>query len=283
MGPRGVGGTSRTRRTRRNRRNRLVAGLVALCASVAPHARANDVYLATASCAWAKPTLDVQIIPSPLPPLYQSPDNTLAHSQPLPEGTGLPWENAYTRAALEAVYAWDAAIRSHAATPGAEHLSSVALRPSIVAPGVDPLTLPRPDIRIAFDLTMGTTIGVAVPTCAPAADVVFCDPDGRCRAGSSTIVIATWLTYSFTSNDVYNIVLHEMGHALGLDHVVEPETDIMAVFYPYKVTRPTNPRMCLSTLNLQQIAESFRWLAGAAYRYHPAGVSVPRAAYAQAC
>jgi hypothetical protein len=271
---------------RRNlcRRTALLAVVVGVLAPAGARAQ-ERTYVSTAYCAWNKSRLSVQIAPAPLPPLVETEGSAITSVEPLPEGAGLPWENAYTLATAAAVRRWEQVAHEYAArVPEAAHLANLRLDVTILGPGADPAALPEPDVRIAFVPTMATIGGATVVSCASANSVQNCAPDGSgCILGGTNVLMSTWLVFSFTSNDVYSIVLHEFGHALGFKHVPVPAEDVMTDTYPYSVGNKTNPRQCLSSLNLAQLAESFRWMGGAPFAFVPEPVFLPESQYEQYC
>lgn len=260
---------------------------VALVLPALAQGSSDGTYSATASCAWDRAHLDVQIVPPTHPSLYTKPDNS-GNVTVLPYGTATAWDDAHANVTVQAVEAWESAMHAYAATHAeAAHLAGFTLTATIVSPSTPLESLPEPDVRIAFVPTMAIyAAGITVTSCAPSNSVEYC-PQGEenlCVIGGTNVVLTQWVVYSMTLNDTYNIALHEMGHVLGLAHVTEPTEDILQPVYRYPIGDERNPRMCASTLNLAQLSTSYAWLDGETpYRYRPGGVTIAATDYALMC
>ncbi len=255
------------------------------------------------SCSWPTAELDVVVIPAGLPTVYQSdgweglsstedPEGLLAvvdGLEVLPGGPQVPWADAHTQATVDAVETWETAMHAYAtSTEGAEHLAEVALDVTVVQPGTQPDEVDRADVLITFAPTMGTFAGVTVDsrsgepwTCVPAYDPACIQEQPLCAPGM-TIVNSRWFLFSFTPTDTYNVMLHEFGHALALEHVDHPD-DPMNGTYDQVVGNPTNVHQCPSNLNLEGLAAGFAWLAGEPLGPPEDPVAIPRADHALVC
>ena len=276
---------------------RAAPALALMVALLAPGiAPAERTYVSSATCAWSKSTLTVQVVPSAFVQVIGNESDTINISTSrgidglvlLPGGapTDPPWDAPYTRAAADAVEQWETiAHRFATMRDDAAHLADLQIDVHVLGPGVDPSALPRPDTYVIFLPHMGAWAGLnAFQSCESASDLPSCT-DNTCRIPlGSNIVLSSMFVWSMTPNDIYNVTLHEFGHVLGLDHVGLPDEDLMQAVYPYQPGVVSNPRECLSTLNLAQAAENFRWMDGVTpYEPDPAGVFEPTDDYEMLC
>lgn len=255
--------------------------------SAFPTAPAADggTYSSTAFCAWDRSTFEVQIVPPVVPALYY---NDL---WPLPAGVSPPWTSAHAQAAVEAVEQWETAMHSYASLqPNAAHLANVSIKVDLVGPGASLMDLPEADVRVMFVPAEATAAGRTVQDCTPSRATEFagCLTEFRGRPCivpvGTYIYVSQWFVYGFTPNDVYTILLHEMGHALGLDHVSEPSQDVMQPVLANFPGNPETPRGCVSTLNAEQLARVFDWMTGEPYAITPVEPAILAASeYALLC
>lgn len=237
-------------------------------------------YQATAFCAWHQSSFRVAVYPPP-------PAISYSDLRPFPEGLPPPWDSAYTAATVTAVDAWESALHTYAASNASgSHLSGVSLEAIVLEPGADLLEFDGADIRILFSPSLGFLGGATTQNCQSASPQrsVNCSSNS-CTIGTpgTNILMSSWLLYSFTPTDVYSIVLHELGHALGLSHVEVPAQDVMVSAYPYEVGDPSNPPQCISTLNVAMLSESFQWLTGTPYSIQVEPIMLPASDYQLLC
>lgn len=253
-----------------------LVGLVALLVSTTS-ATSEGTYTATSFCAWDQTEFDVVIV-TPLQPASVHHDGDVIRL-PTPAlvpsaDPSAPWDGAHAQASLDVVEDWTAALHGLAATPGYAHLSQLTFRTTLVGPDADPTILQNADVVIFFTPVQDAG-GRTVESCTSTTE------DG---IWGSWIVMNQWFLFHFTPADTYNILLHEFGHALGLDHIDTPAGDTMNSVYPHTVGNVQTPRECLSNLDVLQAAAGFRWLDGVTpYVSPPPATTIPASEYARPC
>src|SRR5687768_7527467 len=199
-------------------RSRAFVALAVVLATMAGIARAHHEVdgryeLASFGTAWDTASLDVLILPPP-------------HGQ-LVNGAGVlggeasgaeldPVANTYLKAIERSIQAW----RDAVAAFGPAWLRS-SLRISHYVVGRDEVpqaALEDPEIVITTSAHQGEAIGITLQ------GRYGLLPGIRC-----TISNARFFVLSFSYADMFNVNLHEMGHCLGLDHIVgdHPRHDVM--------------------------------------------------------
>lgn len=200
--------------------------------------------------------------------------------------TTLLWDSAHAIAAADAVAAWSDAFAARAAMPGQAHLAGVTFSWTIAGPDVDPDVVANADIVVAFTGVQDAGGRTVVSCTSPTAPVL---PDDGGGIGidlnvGTYIVMNEWFVFSFTPADTFNIMLHEFGHALGIEHIDVPVGDTMNSVYPHTVGNVHTPRECLSNLDVAQAAAGFAWLTGVGTPGEtPAPTVMPASAYAKQC
>lgn len=248
-------------------------------------ASAEGTYTATSFCAWEQAVLDVVIVPPFAPAGVHHEGDTIT----LP-ATGLvpfvdpaaPWDAAHARATVDAIATWSAALDDLARRAGHEHLAGLELRVTMAGPDTDPAVVQGADIGILFtpaqDAGGRTVMSCTSATSSPIAGNSISPGIGQ------WIVMNQWFVLHFTPQDTYNIMLHEFGHALGLEHIDAPAGDTMNPVYPHIVGNVENPRECLSNLDALQAAVGWQWLDGVTpYAPEPPATTIPASAYAKLC
>lgn len=133
-----------------------------------------------------------------------------------------------------------------------------------------------PEILIAFDRN-----GLRGESIARAVDLeVFscCLPrvvDGCLIAVSMTIADpATGRVVDVSVPDTYNLVVHELGHCLGTDHILRgPLDDVMSTPYDHEIGHDDTHLHCVSNLNVMAVEKALGNIVGA-----PSGGAVTIAA-----
>lgn len=195
---------------------------------------------------WPTTDLDIVILPPATGPVYNQ------ELEPFPEGTHLLTESPYVQATQDAIQAWENAISLHAEqAPNATHLSEFSFDTRVVGDNATLEDLESADILVAYASSLGPVAGFAWNS-------GWYHQERQTQ--HCTIVNSQMARYGFTSDDMYNIHVHEFGHCLGLDHPEEPQRDVMASGYGTTPGDPDTERRCISTLNLQGIEAAYAWI-----------------------
>ena len=157
-----------------------------------------------------------------------------------------PYANSYTRAIENSIRAWKSGIRRF----GAAWLrTGLALETYVLGRDHVPAGI-TPEIVIVTDETKGQILGMAHDT-------------RPCVVNNSK-----FSTASFTYADMYNINVHEFGHCLGLDHVIEPwrneviDHDVMAAYYIHEPGATKTHLHCVSNLDVAGVESAFAEILG---------------------
>lgn len=159
---------------------------------------------------------------------------------PLVTALGVPLDlgPTYLDATLDAMVDWDRGIDAYVAEqPTKAWLQSIRWQVWI-APDLPP----RLDIVITFEETLAAWGGMAWEV----------NPGGqRC------VILATeWFVYSLTYADMYNVIVHEFGHCLGLEHAEGVAHDALSAPYAH-VPGATTELHCPSNLDALGLTMSF--------------------------
>ena len=173
--------------------------------------------------------------------------------------------DSYAKAVASAFEIWEDSIEAFTNTYGYSYLKSIDFQVEISP------TYSESDIVVLFTsapTTPGGEAGVAKVTYEISSRKIV------------KVEITIHLKYlvgsrvlSFSPTDVYNIALHEIGHALGLDHastayVAEEGYEVM---YPYY--SPGRNKMYPSTLDLYALAVIYSWIKEGVF-HAPSAMSV---------
>ena len=161
----------------------------------------------------------------------------------LPQENQTWWKPVYLDAALQGISQWNDAIDEFAANnTDFSYLSQVHLVPIISYENVS-----------GFDVYMGW-----IPECESEATI------GQSRITAKSPCIATNGTVCFaakapsghvmTETDMQNIIVHEIGHSLGLSHCNYTEDVMYPTVYYQDTVKP------LSSLDIYAIAQIFDWI-----------------------
>jgi hypothetical protein len=172
--------------------------------------------------------------------------------------------NSYVRAQEEGIRAWDDGVDRFASSWLKDNFNTDTY--VVGRDVVPPAALADPEIIVTFGEFKANILGIAV------------------RVGSSPCIIDNSMlwTSSFSYEDMYNIGMHEVGHCIGLGHVVtaEPQHDVMFPTYFDPIGAPDNHRHCPSNLNIAVLEASFGELFG---RDAPVEAQMPISEYATTC
>jgi hypothetical protein len=222
--------------------------------SVQMSASAATTYVQPNWFKWSKATLDVLIIPPGHGQIFNG--NGVLGGGNLNELN--PYQDSYVRATEESANDWKQAIN----TFGASWLTSgLTINNYVVGrDNIPQSALTNPEIVITSDETKAVILGITFST-------------NPCLINNSKMFIQ-----SFTYNDMYNVSGHEYGHCLGLDHSFgQPDDSVIIKDIIYATNSdplgsPTNPKHCMSNLNVKGVERSFGGLFG-----QPSGGSVSMA------
>jgi len=183
----------------------------------------NDYTIEVAGYTWNHPTLTVSVVPQ----LNQS-----------------WWKPYYLNATLHGIAQWNDAIQQFASEHSQfRYLSVVSFVPTVNYENASGYDI---DIHWINQCSEESTIGTSEALIRP-----------PCITTKNTICLATSSPtgHIMTEVDMQNIVVHEVGHALGVYHCGY-SGDVM-----YSVVQYRNTVKELSTLNLYCLAKSFEWLS----------------------
>jgi hypothetical protein len=218
----------------------LVASLPAGVARAAPATYVQPVFGANHT-----PKIDVLVVPPVHGPLYND-ENVLDGPDPM---TLTPF-NSYVRAAEDAIEAWERAVDRI----GPRWLSrALDIEVYVLGRDVPPQdALEDPEVVAFFDETKGVVLGFGI----------WSSTEEPCLLNSSS-----WLVYSFTYADMYNVIAQEFGHCIGLGHVEGPLRDPYAADVPtydpmngqYRqgIGNAGNRLNCVSNLNIAGLERAF--------------------------
>jgi predicted Zn-dependent protease len=176
------------------------------------------------------------------------------------------WNPSHLNATLRAICEWNQAIQDFTSNyTDYAYLSKLRMTPTV-----------------AYTMDSGFDVYVFwSETPSRVADEVgytktFYNVDSR-SIKNSTINLASKLLqglYSLNEIEMQNVVLHELGHSLGLGHSNFTE-DLM---YPIFSMNPLNRVQALSTLDLYGVSAVFQWMSNSSnslYSSHESSVTLP--------
>ncbi|GEM_PF-3513266 len=202
-----------------------------------------------------------------LPLYYGKPPDTLA-AAPAIDILGLSWKKTaltvqvvqasfvpsadYYTAVENAFSAWDQALASFGSQYGYSYLSQFSFGVSIVSAA-----------STGYDITVEFTSATAAPG-GEIGEALISYVGGSILSVKITLYLYVSGVGTLTPTDVYNIALHEIGHALGLNHAAQSATSNgPEVMYPYY----NFPGYALSpsTLDAYALAKVYEWLSTGVY------------------
>ena len=207
-----------------------------------------------------------------LPLYYGRPPDTLA-AAPSIDTLGLSWKKTsltvqivqasfvpstqYYTAVENAFSAWDQALANFGATYGYSYLSQFSFAVSLVSAA-----------STGYDITVEFTSATAAAG-GEIGEALISYVGGTILSVKITLYLYVSGVGTLTPTDVYNIALHEIGHALGLNHAAQAYTvNGEEVMYPYYNFPGT--AMSPSTLDAYALAKVYAWLSTGVYTTVPA-------------
>lgn len=161
-----------------------------------------------------------------------------------PKENELWWKPSYLNATLHGIAQWNDAIQQFATNyPDFAYLSQISLVPTITH---EPSSSFDVYVRWKAECRSESTIGQT--------QTIVVSP---CRVLNSTVYLAAKAPsgHIMTEVDMQNIIVHEIGHTLGLSHS-NYSPDVMYSIVTYLET--VKP---ISTLNLYAISQNFKWIS----------------------
>lgn len=244
--------------------NARAAAFGALCACVAlalgvstraESAAAEGAYSETMFSHATEATIDVVIVPPAHGQIYN--DNGVLGGDP-PSELG-PF-NSYLKALERGIEDWRRAIDQMAPAWLSE---AVTINSYVVGRDEIPAEVDSdPEVLILNEESKGNILGLATavrPACL--------------------ILNSSWFVKYFAPEDFYWVSVHELGHCLGLGHIVDdnPPDDLMSPTYKQPIGASSNRLGCISTLNIATLERSFGFLRGLSPSHED--VSVPVSEY----
>ena len=153
------------------------------------------------------------------------------------------WKPQYLDAAVHGVAMWNDAVQEFSLNhPEFGYLSGLSLVPT-VAPEPEP----------GFDVYVGWIAECELEETIGQTRLLV---NGSCSIINSTVCLAAKAPsgHVMTQTDMQNIVVHELGHNLGLSHCSYSEDAMYAVVQYRETVKP------LSTLDLFAVSQNFEWM-----------------------
>lgn len=153
------------------------------------------------------------------------------------------WKPQYLDAAVHGVAMWNDAVQEFSLNhPEFGYLSRLSLAPTVAA-----------QAEPGFDVYVGWIAECELETTIGQTKLLV---NGSCSIINSTVCLAAKAPsgHVMTETDMQNIVVHELGHNLGLSHCSYSE-DAMYAVVQYRETVKA-----LSTLDLFAVSQNFEWM-----------------------